>query len=442
MLITRDLHKTSSSVDDIDTKYNYLAELAWDCYGRKRQDIELEGIEKFNNAHWEQYRLTGSKDQLIRELIQSRILIDHGGTYGFQYKYIYYYFVARYIHNNLTDAAVVAVLDTLIASLHREESANIIIFLTYLSRDRSLIERILKAAREIFPDTEPCDLQQHIVFLNRVQESVPQIFLPDGDPVLRKKGVLRDLDMEHERKRAAGQSDKEAETEDNEGDKRQIDEALSVNRAFKSMQIMGQILRNFSGSLRGDLKLELTKECFAVGLRSLNAYFALLEKHLDVVITYLAEILGKNLADMPKDQRVKTAKEIVFFITETLSLGIVKRISLAVGSERLMPTYDDIQRVYHNVATEFVQAAIRMDHSQQFPEKRVFDLWKTLEKNIFGQTLLKMLVVNHFYLFPRPYWLQQRVCAQLGIKPSKQMLLGFPERKRKERKKKKKRRRK
>jgi hypothetical protein len=72
-----------------------------------------------------------------------------------------------------------------------------------------------------------------------------------------------------------------------------------------------------------------------------------------------------------------------------------------------------------------------MDHARQFPEKRVFDLMKRLKSNIFGQTLLRMLVVDHLYLFPRPYQLQQKLCARLGIKPNKQMITGSAERKQK-----------
>jgi hypothetical protein len=98
----------------------------------------------------------------------------------------------------------------------------------------------------------------------------------------------------------------------------------------------------------------------------------------------------------------------------------------------LLPTYDDVQKVYNNVATEFVQAAIRMDHSFQFPEKRVFELKKNVEKNIFAETLLRMLVADHFYMFLRSYKVRQRVCEKLGIKPKKKMLTGSAQTKRKD----------
>ncbi len=50
---------------------------------------------------------------------------------------------------------------------------------------------------------------------------------------------------------------------------------------------------------------------------------------------------------------------------------------IAVGSEKLLPTYEDVRRVYDNRATEFVQMLIRLDHCKSFPEKKValLGLW-------------------------------------------------------------------
>jgi len=393
--------------------------------------VEYYQVDSTTHHHWDKFRLTGPKDRFTRELIQSRILDDHGAVYSFKYKYLYYYFVARYMRDNISESDVTETLKNIITNLHREDFANIIIFLSYLSRDRNLIDNILSTARQIFPETPPCNLEDHVDFLNRLMETVPQILLPDGDPTERRKQALRNLDIERENDRSS-KTTSYTETVDDESQKKEIDEMMTFNRAFKSMQIMGQILRNFSGSLKGTQKEELVVECFSVGLRSLNALFGLLEKHVDNIIIHFSDFLGKNLEEMPQEKRIKTAKGLLFFLTELLCLGTIKRISFAVGSERLIPTYDDVQKIYDNVATEFVQTEIRMDHSPQFPEKRVLELKKKVGKNIFGETLLRMLVADHFYLFLRSYRVRQRVCQKLGIKPTKKMLTGSAQTKRKD----------
>jgi hypothetical protein len=47
---------------------------------------------------------------------------------------------------------------------HREEYANILIFLSYLSKDPIIIETLLKSATALFSDCAPCDLDRNVGF--------------------------------------------------------------------------------------------------------------------------------------------------------------------------------------------------------------------------------------------------------------------------------------
>jgi len=425
-LITAALQRTSRLLDDVDTKYTYLAELAWVFKSTGCRECDTEELARFNRSHWETYRLTESPESFAREITESRILVDHGGRIGFRYKYLYYYFLARYVRDNLSEVNVAAIVDECVRDLHREEAANVMIFLTYLSKDKLIMQKLLDAARSIYQGIPPCDLDAHIAFLNTLDAAIPQILLPDGDPATARQDALRKIDDHHQPRRSSTDTSGLAGDTDPE----ELNQVLTLNRALKSIQIMGQILRNFSGSLKGPIKRDLAAECFAVGLRTLNAYYGLIEKHLEGMITAFADILGKDLQAMPQDQRVTVAKRIVFALTEMLCIGMIKRISSAVGAEKLLPTYEDVQETMNSLAIEFVQVGIRMDHSHAFPEKRVLDLHTKLEGNIFGQTLLSLLVANHFYMFPRSYKLRQRICQKLGIAQTPKMLPGTAEKKR------------
>ena len=192
---------------------------------------------------------------------------------------------------------------------------------------------------------------------------------------------------------------------------------------------MGQILRNFAGSIRGSIKKDLASECFAVGLRTLNAYYGLFEKRLETMIRFFAETFEKNFYEKEPKKRIEVAQKMIFVLTELMCLAVVSRISNALGSEKLLPTFEDVEESMKSLAAEFVQVGIRMDHGAQFPEKRVLDIHKRLAGNHFGQHLLSMMVANHFYLFPRNYRVRQRICQKLGIVQSKKMLIGTSERK-------------
>lgn len=425
ILITTALNKTSRSVDEIDTKYTYLSEVAWYLRCQKARECDREEMDQFNERHRTSYRLTQAPTQLLQDVIESRILVQHGSRVGFRYKYLYYYFLARYIRDNISEPDTTSAVDECVRDLHREECANVIIFLTYLSKDRAIIQKLLDCARDIFRDVPPCDLESHVEFLNKLDSAIPKILLPDSDPATAKEEVLRQKDLQHQSRRQS--SDTSGLSEEHEPE--ELNQVLTLNRAMKSIQIMGQILRNFAGSIKGPIKKDLASECFAVGLRTLNAYYRLLEKHLEAMIDIFADIFEKNLYDIEPKKRILLGNRFIFVLTEMLCLGIVKRISNAVGSEKLLPTFEDVEESMKSLAAEFVQVGIRMDHGAQFPEKRVLDIHKRLAGNHFGQNLLSMMVANHFYLFPRNYRVRQRICEKLGIVQSKKMLIATSERK-------------
>src|SRR5207249_372287 len=69
----------------------------------------------------------------------------------------------------------------------------------------------------------------------------------------------------------------------------EITPILQHNAAFKTIQILGQVLKNFSGSLRGEPKRKLVEECYGLGLRVLASIFELAEEHIPTLVAAMME---------------------------------------------------------------------------------------------------------------------------------------------------------
>lgn len=313
VLITTALNTTSRSVGEIDTKYTYLTEFAWYLRCQTARERDREEMHQFNERHRTTYRLAQVPTQLLQDVIESRIVVQHGSRIGFRYKYLYYYFLARHIRDNISEPDAASAVDQCIRDLHREECADVIIFLAYLSRDRSIIQKLLESARDIYRGVPPCNLESHVAFLNKLESAIPIILLPDSDPADAKEEVLRHKDSQYQSRRES--SDTSGLSEEDEPE--ELDQVLMSNRVMKSIQIMGRILRNFAGSIKGPVKKELASECFAVGLRTVNAYYEVLEKHLEAMIDlFAAMIFEKNLYDKEPEERIRLARRIIFVLTE------------------------------------------------------------------------------------------------------------------------------
>ena len=60
------------------------------------------------------------------------------------------------------------------------------------------------------------------------------------------------------------------------------------------LTLMGQILRNFPGSLKADTKLELAFESYSLGRRILSPVFSLAERDSDSLIKEESEVLARG----------------------------------------------------------------------------------------------------------------------------------------------------
>src|SRR6185503_3629322 len=94
--------------------------------------------------------------------------LDRAGTGTFAYKYVYYYFVAKYLDTKLSTQAegptVRSTLARFAANLHVDDYANILIFFVYLTMDEETIRLLLGQARKVFQTYKPCNLETDVIF--------------------------------------------------------------------------------------------------------------------------------------------------------------------------------------------------------------------------------------------------------------------------------------
>lgn len=411
VLVTLALNKTSKSPEDVDMKYTFLSELAWWMFSGGRRQISDDELLEFCRSHIDAYSLNVEPKALKREMIASRMLQLTHGNYDFAPRFSLYYFVARHLRDTQEDVTSQQCLIDAVANIHREDYANILIFYTYLTKSKNVIDQILVKARDLFSSVEPCNMSDHVSFISALQAKVMDIVLEDGDTTEHRRAALRERDASAEEA-----EDETREANDTSGDDEDL-LLLSTNSAIKTLQVLGQILRNFSGSFRRELKLEITKECFGLGLRLLNAFYSSLEEHLEAVIPALADLFGKDLLDESPQKREDEARQFVFMLTEVMSLATLRRISQAVGAESLVRTYKDLEEETEDTrATRFVQLCLRLDHCKSFPTNRVVDLHRDVHKDVFGLTLLRMLVAEHFYFYERPYRTRQSISSKIGLR--------------------------
>jgi hypothetical protein len=405
VLITQTL-ATRGSPANLDLKLTYLSELAFWMFSNQHHRITDDEWARFHAGYCEKYKIRPSRADLKRELTASRLLDLLDERYGFRHSYSYFYFVARYLRDNLAQAEVQSLVKSLCSGLHRQENASILLFLTHLSKDPFILDVILQHARSVYSRFEPARLEKDVDFLKGMAEAVDAVVLRDQNFAAIKEERLRRLDSA-------------PEVPDETGDTPEGNEALrmiaELNTALRTLDLLGQLVKNYPGSLKGDDKFSLAKECYEVGLRTIAMFFDVFRTNAPAFVDLVLDrVIEKHPEIKDRDELKRNVGEFLFWLIEGSCFSLIKWTSLAVGHSQLGETYEDVNRAIDTNAGALVDISVKLDNLT-FPLGDLEPLDRRFKKNFFCCRLLRQLVVEHFYLFPTTERTKQKICDTLGI---------------------------
>jgi DNA repair exonuclease SbcCD nuclease subunit len=401
-LITDSLVKRGSSTIDLGILKNYLASLSFSLFKQCKLTISDTEFEAFHAGHCQLYALSIEFKEIKKHFLDCYVIENVHGNYGFKYKYYYTYFVGRYLADHLEKDQVKSAITEMCEKLYREDYANIVIFLSYFSQSEFLFSKIIETCDGLFEKVNPCDFDKDIQFANQ---------LAGGR---NHKFSLENKTTKENRAAVAESTDRFEETL-NSDDESKVETLSEVNKAFKTIQVTGQLLRSYQGSLEGNQKLVLTQRGNQLGLRTLNYILGIFKDNYAELVKGLQAHLTQKDSKLDEIKAEDRAKYYLFWICQFLGLGITKRVAQAIGNRYLKLTFEELVGNDPTIGNKLIYLCIKLDHFDAFPISEIESLNHQLQGNIFALGVLKIIVLNHLSLFDIDFRLKQRVCTTLGI---------------------------
>lgn len=420
-LIEASLRRIAPHPHDIDSRFAYLTELAW-CGTERGGSAESsgEGLSRSELRRWhQQYRERQLVDfeypKYVDDLVGVGILRWSADRIGFSYPYIRYFFEARYLRSHLHEPAIRDLVRGFAGRLHDERVATVMVFLVHLSPDPFVLDTMLESARGLFAEYPEWDTATHTGFLNTLVQQTPRLALLQTSLEQNRVSELQALDDSED----VGSADEEEATDGDESSvdfEREIEPILKVNSALKTIQIVGQILRNYPGSLDGPRKVALAEVCYRLGLRMLGYTYSSIESHGEEFVRGLVAHVVRLRPEARRNRITVDANAFLFALCERFSFGIVRHISQSLGHQELAPVFREIERIGEG-KTPFrvIDLSIKLDHSRQPPADEAVRLHGDEKSNTIVATLIRHLVWYHLYLFPTDYRTRQQLCSKLEI---------------------------
>jgi hypothetical protein len=205
----------------------------------------------------------------------------------------------------------------------------------------------------------------------------------------------------------------------------QLDDLIKIGIAFRTIHILGQVLRNFPGSLKRDIKVRINEQCDLLGLRVLSFVLGTIRESADDLRRYFSVLILHRQPTLSLSLVSQNAEEAMIAIAEFWSYGIIKTLSHAVGMEDLAETYKEVlDRHGDNLSMQMIDASMKLDHFWAFPENQIDALERRVRKNYVASSVLRYLVHSYLFVFKSTYRIRQKYSQMFDLDTKSIPLLG------------------
>ena len=130
VLINECFSKAIKDRKEISLYYNYLTQFCFYLFEQGVKEISLEEFDAFHTMYCEKHDLSYRKETILQTFDSARLLYINNGVF-IKEKYVYYFFVAKYIANEIANKQEIKQLVTKMCErVFRDEYASIIMFVT------------------------------------------------------------------------------------------------------------------------------------------------------------------------------------------------------------------------------------------------------------------------------------------------------------------------
>ena len=420
-LVYQALEKANIRPAEIDKYLNVLNELAWTVY-KNESGLTNEGLDGFFINYGKIYSLkTAEKTLIVDKLKSSGLLHTKDDVLSFRYPYIYYFFIARKIAEsfNTDDQAQCEAkneIKNLLSKLHRKTNANIIIFISHHIKDKWILDEIQKCIVGVFSDEKEATLSSDsLLFMDEFIKGIPSLVLEYREVSRERRQRDKRID---EVERVGAEAD--------ESDLESLDIVVKIEKVFKGIEIIGQILRNRHASIHKNVLFQMVQSATDAGLRFLQRFIEISEVFQDEVIKTIEDRVEKK-PDAQAEDLEKRARNAFLFLTYEIILAVLGKISASIGSKEADEIYDELEKNTPIPAIQLINQAITLQFKKRLDFKKLNQLNREFGSNPTCARILRQIVVQHIYMFPVDYRDKQKLSEVLKLPMQIQRLMDKQE---------------
>lgn len=407
-----------------DIALGVLTNVAKYMLENKKRIVTLEEYKEIFRQYNAYYRTEENQSVYLEQYEKVELICYENEQIEFQYPYIHYYFTAKYLAQNIQEQSVKEQIDLMSRQLHFEESGDIMIFLCHLSKEKTIIESVLANAINLFEKDEEFDFEKYKSINISFDEFINTNIIPEEGIEERQEEILEKKDQFESQKK---ESKKTVEDSDNTGEESE-ENIKSLDTAFKSIEVMGQILKNYPGTIAGDLKEKLLTEIHNLGMRTLSHINEILSRGIERLFDEIKEQIKDEMplnegaidTSAIMDEMKAVFEQLNVYRDNLFGLMVftmLRRLANSLANEALKPLINNgIQEEV--LSFELMRTSLYLNEFGIIQVDGIIKKYDDLlnEGNLFAAKLIRLMVFDHYYSFGSTnFKARQKIWSKMGF---------------------------
>ena len=380
--------------NDINTSFNFAENLAFKIYQNSKSSTSTPlDLGEFVEEYREKFLIS---DAIVNRLKKEDygIITDEG---SFRTPYMYYFFLGRYLSKATKENE--AIIEQMCEHSYASTNYLTLLFVIHHTNDDGIIDDILLRTMCTLDDHDPAKLNQaETIKFKGIIEDLPE-------NVMSNRSVEEERQKERETR---GVEDDLVETE--EDSEERIDKTIldDIYQILKNNEIMGQILRNKSGSLEKPRIKEAVETITDSGLRLVGL---LLDEEL---ITNTAHYIHEK---HPNDD-LEQIKKFVQFFSFIWTMGNIEKIVTSINVPEIRGIIREVVQEQSTPAYDLIGYFNHLDSVEQLTDgvKRELDTLFKKHNDFFLRRVLSIRTQRYMNTHRSHARIEQSVCSSLGIR--------------------------
>ena len=388
------LRKQGVKNDEIDIYINFLSVLAYHYFTNNISELSEDEFKKFLDYYNEKYYLPINIDTLLSNLQAHRMLIKTSlCNFKFYYPYLYYYFVAKYLSDHLSEKK--DEISHIVENLHKDENAYITIFISHHTKNNHLLNEIVLNAMMLFENSKETTLSKdELTFFDTELDNVAKAALPKHISTEAERKKQLELQEEEE-------EEKEAQDMFNKPEIKEDAYSENLRRSIRTVEVMGIITKNRIGSLEREKLEEILTEAINVNLRILSSFFDIIkdkdeqQEIIKYISIQLQAFLDEKKSDISDQKLEREAKRIFWNLNFGAILGIIIKTIRSIGSDKLQNIIENICDKHNTSVHLLIKHGVFMWYGKNIRVEKIIKEIKAIDFSLTANEILKYLIVYH-----------------------------------------------